>query len=84
MNQGISFLTDPTTLTRVNLKSVDTHQHEPSLSQEPLLVIKPRRRLGDTTEDALLGGLIQKTKAIQIEVGEEKVIISYLMRGIRR
>ena len=65
--ESISFLTDPQTLSNVSLVSAKTQE----TSSLDTTIIRPRRRLGDTKEDAALGGLIQKTRAIQLESTED-------------
>jgi hypothetical protein len=65
------------------LTKVDINQVTVSPSKDGSLessVIKPRRRLGDRKEDDAIGGLIQKTRAIQLETGEDaKVFYSFFL-----
>lgn len=83
MSQPISFLTDPNDLTRVDLSQIQISQ-APEASLET--TVKPRRRLGDNKDDELIGGLIQKTKAIHLETGEDAKVMNLLfkLKGIGR
>ena len=68
--EKISFLTDPSLLTSVQINEI-------KLSQDGLddSKIKPRRRLADSKEDESLAPLISKTRAIKLDYVEEKVLL---------
>lgn len=68
--QSITFLTDPSSVSQVQIDSVTLISSQENEALEAT-VIKPRRRLGDSKEDDAIGGLIQKTRAIHLETGED-------------
>ena len=65
---AINFLTDPNSLSKVQLSGIEVRA-----SEETSTPVKPRRRLGDSKEDDAIGGLIQKTRAIELSTGEDIV-----------
>ncbi len=69
---AINFMTNPDSLSKVQLSGVQVEE-----SSTP---VKPRRRLGDSKEDDAIGGLIQKTRAIELSTGEDlvRLLPSYL------
>jgi hypothetical protein len=66
--EEISFLTDPSCLSSVQINEIKFSQDGLDDSK-----IKPRRRLADSKEDESLAPLISKTRAIKLEHQEEKV-----------
>jgi hypothetical protein len=73
--QTINFLTDPNSLTKVDINQVTLSPSKDGSLESS--VIKPRRRLGDRKEDDAIGGLIQKTRAIHLETGEDAKVELY-------